>query len=102
MSIENLQKEYEKRLKVQSNRGGFKESKFIFNIGHDKTMGQNFRPYKQARRVTQLDIKTNEIIAIFDSVNLAAHNTGFSTSGISRCALGKIKTSMGYKWSYDY
>ena len=49
-------------------------------------------------KVAQIDIHTNKVLTLFDSVKDAKKAIGVST--ISDCLQGKQKTSGGYKWSY--
>lgn len=49
-------------------------------------------------KVAQIDIYTDKVLTLFDSVKDAKKAIGVST--ISDCLQGKQKTSGGYKWSY--
>lgn len=49
-------------------------------------------------KVAQIDIHTDKVLRLFDTVKDAKKAIGVST--ISDCLQGKQKTSGGYKWSY--
>jgi len=50
-----------------------------------------------ARRVYQLDIETEEILAEFASISIAQRTIG---GAISDCLNGRGNTAAGYKWKY--
>lgn len=54
---------------------------------------------QQRKPVAKLDPKTNEIIAIYSSVQ-EAENANGNTRHISQVCNGKRKTCNGYKWKY--
>ena len=51
-------------------------------------------------KIKQIDINTNSIIKIWNSMNEIYNELNLSKSGISCCLSGKYKTSQGYKWIY--
>jgi hypothetical protein len=51
--------------------------------------------------VLQLDKKTEEVIARFDSGAEASRQAKVDASSISKCCKGKQKTSGGFKWRYE-
>lgn len=52
------------------------------------------------KKIGQYNIETGELIQIFDSLIEAAKSINGSFKAISLCALGKNKTSSGFKWKY--
>lgn len=63
--------------------------------------------YSCAKKIKQIDIKTGEIINIFNSIGDACtylekerDGTYISSSNLSRCCKGRFKTMYGYKWQY--
>lgn len=60
-------------------------------------------PYKKNHRksfpVLQMDLH-NDVIARYDSINIASRTTGVSVGCISRCCKGGAKSSGGYHWKY--
>ena len=55
----------------------------------------------QQRKVACIDKDTEEVIAIYDSLALAAKDKGIKSSGnISNVCRGTTKTTGGYKWKY--
>lgn len=70
------------------------------------TYSQNLRHngvnIRRSKRVYQYDKDTLNIINVFRTTNEAKEAIeGVSTSGISLCCGGKIKTHAGYIWSYS-
>lgn len=61
-------------------------------------------PVKQIKRykrpVSQINPKTNELIAIHDSASEAARVVRGDQGSITRVCQGKRKTAYGYKWEY--
>lgn len=58
---------------------------------------------KLSKPVAQIDMKTNEIINIFPSINEAARvvfDDVNKCSGINLCAHHKLKSSHGFKWEF--
>jgi len=57
--------------------------------------------YKSAAKsIGKFDVNTGELLQIYDSLINAAHDVGGTFKAISQCALGKTKTSNGFKWKY--
>lgn len=54
----------------------------------------------KAKKVYQYDLQGN-FIQEWRNVSQAAINLKINTQNISSCALGKLKSSAGYKWSYS-
>ena len=50
--------------------------------------------------VKQIDVKTNEVVAIYKSVQEASRQTGIKSPYICNCANGKQKYAKGYRWCY--
>ena len=55
---------------------------------------------KLKKKIIQMDIERN-IINKFESLTEASRITGFNLQAINNCALGKSKSSFGYKWEYE-
>lgn len=53
-----------------------------------------------AKKVYQFTID-NKFIKCYEAVSIAAKELSIRIEGISKCALGKRKSYMGFKWSYD-
>lgn len=53
----------------------------------------------RARKVQKMDLETNEILEIFDSITEAADNDTMRKH-ISDCCLGKRRSCNGFKWQY--
>ena len=54
-------------------------------------------------RVAQIDVLTNEIIAVFDGIREAARQLfgdSEKKSNIAVCLKGKTSKAYGYKWAY--
>lgn len=62
----------------------------------------NYNKYTTSlrKKVAQIDMKTNEIVAIYVSVREAERQTGISSSYIVNCANKKQKYAKGYYWQY--
>ena len=54
---------------------------------------------QKGKSVVQIDINTCKIINTFNSLSEAAKSVNGTTSNISHCINGKIKTCYGYAWS---
>lgn len=52
------------------------------------------------KRIQQLEISTNNIVCVYNSIKEAAMATCVSAENISRCASGKRKTCGGFLWRY--
>ena len=52
------------------------------------------------KKVAKIDVKTNEILATYDSIALAARENQCDASGISKVCRGIRNTTKGYKWKY--
>jgi hypothetical protein len=52
------------------------------------------------RPIKQIDMTTGEVIKTWSGVKVASRALGIDSSGICRCANGKLKYSIGYKWEY--
>lgn len=59
---------------------------------------RSFTPTKKSKPVLQ--IKDDEVIAQYVSVNEAAYKTGFDGGNIAKAARGERKFANGYKWVY--
>ena len=55
----------------------------------------------QRKQVKQIDIKTNETVAIYESVNSAARSLRKEKgTHITDVCKGRLKQAYGYKWEY--
>lgn len=54
----------------------------------------------RSKPIKQIDMKTNEIVAVYKSVNEASRQTGIAVPYICNCANGKQKYAKGYYWQY--
>ena len=52
------------------------------------------------RKVKQIDIVTQQVVAVFDSIREAERQTGIKSSYISQICKGKFKQCFGYTWCY--
>lgn len=55
---------------------------------------------KREKPIKQIDMKTNEVVAIYKSISEASRQTGIETPYICNCANGKQKYAKGYYWVY--
>lgn len=55
---------------------------------------------RKEKPVKQIDMKTNEVVAIYKSVQEASRQTGIKSPYICNCANGKQKYAKGYRWRY--
>ena len=55
---------------------------------------------KKAKPIKQINMKTNEVVAIYKSANEASRQTGVNVGNIVNCANGKQKYAKGYYWCY--
>lgn len=53
------------------------------------------------RKINQFDLQGNFIKSWY-GIQVAADALGVRRKGISACLSGKSKTSLGFKWEYDY
>lgn len=52
------------------------------------------------RAVKQIDVVTQKVVAVFDSIREAERQTGINSSYISQICRGKFKQCFGYSWCY--
>lgn len=52
----------------------------------------------QSIRTAMIDIKTGEVLMVFDSAHIAAKYVNGDESNICKCRNGKQKTAYGYRW----
>ena len=57
-----------------------------------------------SKPVVQIDPTANKIVKVWESIREAGRQGGFTSTNISTCCRGKLKTHKGYKWMYlsDY
>ena len=75
---------------------------FIWRFSEDQTV---VKPHlrKNSKRVAKIDIKTNEVLKIYNSLAEAAESVKGQSANISVCCSPKYpnnKTYKGYKWLY--
>ena len=58
------------------------------------------RVEKNNKKVAQIDIETNKIIKIYNSIKEAAEELNLDRGSISKCCHGLRKTVGGYKWEF--
>lgn len=58
----------------------------------------------KSKPVVQIDPITSKIVRVWESATEAGRQGGFTSTNISACCKGKLKTHKGYKWMYlsDY
>lgn len=59
---------------------------------------------KLSKPVVQIDLTTNKIVKVWESIREVGRQGGFTSSAIGACCNGKRKTHKGYKWMFlsDY
>lgn len=59
---------------------------------------------KLSKPVVQIDLITSKIVRVWESATEAGRQDGFTSTNISACCRGKLKTHKGYKWMFlsDY
>ena len=73
------------------------------NVVHAAKVLKVLTAYSNANKrkaIKQIDMKTNETVAIYKSTNEASRQTGIKNPYIVNCANGKQKYAKGYYWSY--
>ena len=66
-----------------------------------KTNPTTNRITKNSKKVIKIDKDTNEIIQIYDSIQLASQDNNCDPSGIAKVCNNKRNTCGGYKWQYQ-
>lgn len=61
---------------------------------------EGFENYRRKKKVKQIDVVTQEVVATFDSIREAERQTGIKSSYISQICKGKFKQCFGYSWCY--
>ena len=78
-----------------------KEKLKVLRSGKGNGMYNKFNELNpRSKKCFQYDLENN-LIKEYPSVREAERQTGISFKYISRCCLGKTKTTKGYKWSYE-
>lgn len=62
--------------------------------------GYKIANQKRQKKVKQIDVVTQQEIAIFESIREAERQTGIKSSYISQICRGKFKQCFGYSWCY--
>jgi len=70
----------------------------VLNHKWDKGIRHRGSTHIQSKKVKQIDVNTHQVVKIWDCVSDALKEK--VAASISMCALGKLKTSGGYKWEY--
>ena len=55
---------------------------------------------KNSKKLCQLNMETNEIINIYNSIKEAAELLNLDRGSISKCCNGKRKSVGGFKWKF--
>ena len=71
----------------------------INNSGNNQTSWKKGHT-KSRKKIHQYSIN-GKFIKTWEYAKIAAFEFGCSVSNITMCASGKIKTAVGYKWTYD-
>ena len=88
--------EYKNKMsKRMTGRVVSEETKEKLSLSHSGKSVEKLR-----KPIKQIDIKTNEIIKVWDGITIAANELKISNSSISTCLSGKYKTAGGYRWEY--
>lgn len=56
---------------------------------------------KRKKKIYQIDIKTNSVVSVYESVVFAAKAMNVSRKNIEACARHTYKSIRGYKWIYE-
>lgn len=56
--------------------------------------------HSRSKAVQQIDIKSSEIIEVYESMTAAAEKNNINIGDISKCCNGKRKTAGGYKFQF--
>lgn len=69
---------------------------------NSKNQKQRFKTHKGTKRkpVKMIDLKTGEVLKIFESPQDAETETGIARQNISKVALGHRNHAGGYRWEY--
>lgn len=75
------------------------------NVTHASNVLGVLTGYKKAcerksKPIKQIDIKTNEVIAVYKSLNEASKQTGIPVPNIVSCAKGRQSRTRNYRWCY--
>lgn len=54
--------------------------------------------HSRSKAVQQIDIKSSEIIEVYESMTAASKKHNINCENISNCCNGKRRTAGGYKW----
>lgn len=75
------------------------------NVEHASKVLGAMKQYETAnhnrkKKVMQIDVVTQKVIAVFDSIREAERQTGINSAYISQICKGKFKQCFGYSWCY--
>ena len=75
------------------------------NVAHASNVLGVMKAYENAnkkkmKKVMQIDVAKQKVVAIFDSIREAERQTGINSSYISQICRGKFKQCFGYSWCY--
>ena len=62
--------------------------------------GLERNPHKAAKKVSQINKETGEIIKVYKSIREASRETGLDSRNIAKVATGKYKSSGGFVWKF--
>jgi len=79
---------------------GYPEKKHPFTKQCEKVPFLYNRIFKQAMKVIKIDVTTNKVLKIYNSIREAGRNINKDPKGIQKCLSGEQKTCGGYKWEY--
>lgn len=72
------------------------------NYGHKSENYHNSIVKSRAKSVKQIDIKTGNVIQVFDCILKASIITGVSRRSIAQCCDNAISSAKGFKWRWNY
>jgi len=67
----------------------------------NKCISSNDYIHSQYKKVAQIDIKTKNVLKVYDKISDAAKEHSINSENISRCCKGKNATAAGYVWIYE-
>ena len=72
-----------------------------YGTRNKRTSSANINHPSLSKKVQMFDKSTGELLATFPSTHEAGRVTGISQSHISKCCLGKLKSTGGFLWQYS-
>ena len=68
------------------------------NVQH--SFDTNLKQPSRRKKVAQIDLKTNEVIRVYESATQAARENNFNRGKICDCARGERNHHSGFNWEY--